>query len=554
LERRRDDGRLGEAEREGFDELKSRGTHSVKRRAFVESAGAGVFAALPATAGAATPFDDAASVPDRVYRRRVEAAAAARAEYVTSHGNGDEARYAARGYIGSYTKGLPHQSDGTVFKDSFESMVRALEKRNAALLEWGASARLHSLVASVLQFTGELAGCDFTGYFVPPAPALASARTAADTIELYWLALTRDVPFANFDDDPTVAKACADLSRLSDFEAPRQNGAITPETIFRGPGRTLPGPYLSQFFWLDVPVDLGQPYDQRRSMPVRRDSLTDRASWLSAQSGPANVELTPRDGTVRYMQTGRELTDYLWQLNSSIAWRNAAAIIQGLPDEARSAEFDFDDIVGMISFAASISSAATLYQKMFVQRRLRPEALGGLVDRGPKGSVLHPDVWTTPALDLVHARYDTRLLPQAYIEGCPTHPSYPAGHATFAGTGVTVLKALVDETYVLPSPMIPSRDGLRLETYKGPPLTLGSELDKLAANCALGRGTAGVHFRTDSYAGLRVGEAAALSLMRDRVIAIGDGGPTYKLRSVDGAQVKIAPDDTTHVPKAIRSS
>jgi hypothetical protein len=398
-----------------------------------------------------------------------------------------------------------------------------LEKRTAALLEWGASARLQSLVASVLQLSGELAGCDFTGYFVPPAPALASARTAADTIELYWLALTRDIPFANFDDNPTVAKACADLSRLTDFEAPRQNGAITPQAIFRGPGRTLTGPYLSQFFWLDVPVELGQPSHQRRSMPVRRDSLSD-------------------------------LTDYLWQLNSSIAWRNAAAIIQGLPDEARSAEFDFDDIVGMISFAASVSSAATLYQKMFVQRRLRPEALGGLVDRGPKGSVLHPDVWTTPALDLVHARYDTRLLPQAYFEGCPAHPSYPAGHATFAGTGVTVLKAMVDETYVLPAPMIPSRDGLRLEPYKGPPLTLGSELDKLAANCALGRGTAGVHFRTDSYAGLRIGEAAALSLMRDRVIAIGEGGPIYKLRSVDGARVKIAPDDTARVPKAIRSS
>lgn len=488
-----------------------------------------------------------------MYRQRVDAAAAARAAYVTSQANGDEARYAARGYLGSYAKGLPHESDGTVSKDAFESMVRAVNKRDSTLLDRNASRLLHALVSQVLELTGEIGGCDFTGYFVPPAPTLASARTAADTIELYWQALTRDVPFAEFDDHPTIAKACADLSRLTDFEAPRQNGAITPQTIFRGPGRTLTGPYLSQFFWLDVPIELGEPSHQRRGMPVQRDSLTDRASWLAAQSGPAIIELPPREGKPRYMQTGRDLTDYLWQLDSAVAWRNAAAIIDGLPDDARTGEFDFDDIVAMISFGSSISASATLFQKMFVHRRLRPEALGGLVDRGPKGSVLHPDVWSTPALDLVHARYDTRLLPQAYIEGCPTHPSYPSGHGTLAGTGVTMLKAVVNEAYVLPAPVVPSADGLRLEPYKGPPLTLGSELDKLAANIALGRGTAGVHFRTDSHAGLRIGEAACVSLMRDRVTAIGDGGPIYSLRTVDGAEVRILSSDNTRALKAFRS-
>jgi hypothetical protein len=359
-------------------------------------------------------------------------------------------------------------------------------------------------------------------------------------IELYWLALTRDIPFSQFATDSTIAKACADLSRLTDFEAPRINGAITPETIFRGPGRTLPGPYLSQFFWLDVPVELGEPFNQRRSMPVRRDSLTDRASWLAAQSGGIAAELTPRDGSQRYMLSGRDLTDYLWQLNSAVAWRNAAAIIDALPDEAKTPEFDFDDIIGMIAFSASNSGDAMFYQKMYIQRRVRPEALCLLVDRGPKGSPLHPDVWSTPAIDLVRARYETGLLPQAYLEGSPTHPAFPAGHGTLAGTGVTVLKAVVNESYVLPDPVVPSPDGMRLLPYTGTPLTLGSELDKLAANCALGRDTAGVHFRSDSYAGLRLGEAAALSFMRDRVTAIGAGAPTYSLTTIDGAKVTIS--------------
>ncbi len=513
----------------------------MKRASFI-GAGAGILAGLPSLSRAAQAADSATYRPDLVYEQRVRAATAARTEYLTSSGNGDEARYAADGYIGSYAKGLPHESNGEVFADSFRSMVRALESRNAALLDFFASKELHSLVADVLDLSGELAGCDFTGFFVPPAPALASARTGADAIELYWLALARDIPFANYGEDPIIAKACADLSRLTDFEAPRANGAITPQTIFRGPGRSLVGPYLSQFFWLDVPVELGEPYRQRRTMPIRRDYLTDRASWLSAQSGPFDIELTPRDGTRRYMQTGRDLTDYLWQLNSAVAWRNAAAIIQALPDEARVPGYDFDDIVGMIAFGVSISGSATLHQKMFVQRRLRPEAFGGLVDRGMKGSPLHPDIWTTPALDLVHNRYGTHLLPQAYLEGCPTHPSYPAGHGTLAGTGVTMLKAAVNEAYVLPNPVVPSQDGTRIEPYKGPPLTLGSELDKLAENIALGRGMAGVHFRTDNLMGLRVGEAAMLSLMRDRVTAIGNGAPVYKLRTVDGAKVTIEPD------------
>lgn len=64
-------------------------------------------------------------------------------------------------------------------------------------------------------------------------------------------------------------------------------------------------------------------------MPVRHDYLTDRTSWLAAQDGRSGVELTPRDGSLRYMQTGRDLADYLWQLNSLVAWRNAAAIVGG---------------------------------------------------------------------------------------------------------------------------------------------------------------------------------------------------------------------------------
>ena len=40
-------------------------------------------------------------------------------------------------------------------------------------------------------------------------------------------------------------------------------------------------------------------------------------------------------------------------------------------------------------------------------------------------------------------KHGTYLLPLAFPEGSPIHPSYGAGHATVAGACVTILKGLV---------------------------------------------------------------------------------------------------------------
>jgi membrane-associated phospholipid phosphatase len=103
----------------------------------------------------------------------------------------------------------------------------------------------------------------------------------------------------------------------------------------------------------------------------------------------------------------------------------------------------------------------------------------------------------------------------AYPEGCPTHPAYPAGHATIAGACVTVLKAFFKESFAIPNPVVASADGTALLPYSGPDLTVGRELSKLAANVALGRNAAGVHWRTDATEGLKLGEAVALAILRD---------------------------------------
>ena len=45
---------------------------------------------------------------------------------------------------------------------------------------------------------------------------------------------------------------------------------------------------------------------------------------------------------------------------------------------------------------------------------------------------------------------------------------------------------------------------------------LGGELNKLAANIAIGRNMAGVHYRTDYIESVKLGEMVAISILEDQ--------------------------------------
>jgi membrane-associated phospholipid phosphatase len=161
---------------------------------------------------------------------------------------------------------------------------------------------------------------------------------------------------------------------------------------------------------------------------------------------------------------------------------------------------------------ASPALKARWYYKWLVHRRLRPEAFGGRVHKQLTRVAkypIHADVLHAAVLTEISRTTRSSLVPMAYPEGCPTHPTYPAGHAAIAGACATVLKAVFSESFVIPTPVLASPDGLSLLPYKGPHLTGGGEFNKLASNIALGRNAAGVHWRLDSIAGLKLGEAVA---------------------------------------------
>jgi hypothetical protein len=127
----------------------------------------------------------------------------------------------------------------------------------------------------------------------------------------------------------------------------------------------------------------------------------------------------------------------------------------------------------------------------------------------------------------------------AYPEGCPTHPAYPAGHAAIAGACATVLKAFFNEAFVIPNPVMASPDGLSLTPYKGSDLTVGGELNKLAANITLGRDTAGLHWRSDGIEGLKLGEAVAVGILTDLRTTCREDFGGFALTKFDGTVITI---------------
>jgi hypothetical protein len=153
----------------------------------------------------------------------------------------------------------------------------------------------------------------------------------------------------------------------------------------------------------------------------------------------------------------------------------------------------------------------------------------------------------------IGARLDTKngmtgnwLLPMAFPEGSPTHPSYGAGHATVAAGCVTILKAWFDTGWELkdksgkPIVYVPKADGSGLTdvSASNPTLTLEGELNKLAANIAIGRDWAGVHYYTDYYESFRLGEQVAIGILEEQKLTYGENF-SMTVPLLDGTAVRI---------------
>ena len=514
--------------------------------------------------------DGSAQRRNRAFQTRVQAALEQMQQgSPTQSNNGDETNYPDR--IASYTKGLPHDELGRVDPNAYNAFLGALasgEPEDFDAIPMGCPdlSLRRKLVNPQAGLAFDLEGCDSHALAIPPAPAFNSAWEAGEIVENYWMAITRDVPFDEFSSNAFALSAAAELSALTDFRGPKTAGGVTPQMLFRGslPGCTT-GPYMSQFLWLPAPFGANYIEQRIRTRAPNVDHMTQYQDWLAVQRGFKPTGSEPFDATRRYIRSGRDLSqwvhiDVLYQayfhallilLTPPSSDANSAGI--GAPFDAGNpyltsptqdgfGTFGGPHIATILAEMATRALKAVWFQKWFVHRRLRPEAFAGRIHNHLIGAArypIHRDALNSTAAAYIHSQHGTYLLPMAFPEGSPLHPAYGAGHATVAGACVTILKAWFDENYVIPNPVQATSDGLSLRPYSGEPLTVGGELNKLAANVAIGRNIAGVHWRSDATESLKLGEAVAISVLRDHRACFNEDFGGFTLTKFDGTTVKV---------------
>jgi len=593
--------------------------------------------------------------------RRAAAELAAQRPHPVHRSNGDEHRHRFEdgrpSYVGNFTKCLPHDSDGFLTDpNDYDAWLRAIDsgdprdflrlrvgpgpfqpngdfqyvdpndENSLPQLSWAhsdnAHRRLRAWESQGAGLTFDLEGPDAQALTMPPCPSLDSQELIAEMGEVYWMAICRDIPFANWGTEGKIAEARDSLKRLWWFRRDRtlqMNGVtdtlpeslarrrilsedgvqpVPMERLFRGvtPGERV-GPYLSQFLLIGnagigeaQSIDEGMiaygaiRVDQRvRVATPNKDYMQNWDAWLDVQNGVdvRKSELYDDKTPYRFMATPRDLATYVHHDALYEAYLNACLILLGLEapfdpgmpfhvkdhegkpldhkDKQQGfAQFGGPHILTLVTEVATRALKAVRYQKFNVHRRLRPEAVGGWMYQRRNGSAavkkrlsalqgmetaFDGNSGIGAQLDEFNETAGNWLLPMAFPEGSPTHPSYGAGHGTVAGACVTILKAWFDSGWTLKHAgsaiaYEPTRDGSGLQPANSPPLTVEGELNKLAANIAIGRNWAGVHYYSDYIESFRLGEKIALGVLEEQKLTYGENF-SLTVPLFDGTTIRI---------------
>ena len=366
---------------------------------------------------------------------------------------------------------------------------------------------------------------------LPVPPRLSSASGAAEMVELYSMAISRDVEFNDYSTDSTITNvlsymnATGVLSNLPDYSPV---GSISANTLFRGKfvGDQV-GPYISQLLYLNIPMGANTITQEYKV----NDNITNAiGNTYTVEWGRNNIEtIAIQNGQIsslpagptfgqqvpRYVHTGRALSEVVHNDPVYNFYQGAALILQGLgassnPDfPTYTNQSSFLTNGGMASIQCAIGEASDLalkhawFWKWQVYRKLRPETFGLWVDNVKNNRVpnlgnydIDATLLNNPVLPAVVTQNalwgatfaSSYTLSQCYKEGAPVHPSYPAGHATIAGVCSTLLKIYFDcehpwsslpglnpanlNTRIVPSPIttsyvVAATGGTGLQDYSG---------------------------------------------------------------------------------------
>lgn len=527
---------------------------------------------------------------------------------LASEQNGDEKRVPY--YAAQFSKGLEHDA-ATGFlteqgQKNYETLVAALSTGSQETFNSieRASEALMKLVNPQASAAFSLVGTDSSLIPLESFPCLSSKKAAALLIENYLLALCRDVFFEDYgtgkrtDADgkggSLTKKAAAILQDLGkSYQGPRNKKCkVDPSVLFRGNNTgALVGPYVSQFLCqpLNIPVstfpaallveNIQDKFAVEQLHPVasKRNFGITMSDFVAVENGliPQSYQSDDYSSSMRYIASGRDLATIVHWDNPCQAGYNALLVLFAhrfpfsatcpyvngtIKNEGALVTMGFFDVFGMVGDVSTVASKHAWAHKWRAQRALRPEAFAGIVhtskttDTNPcnlnhllfeKHAGIDLLEWVREANEAQGA--STYLLSQAYPEGSPLHPSYPAGHATIAGACITVIKAIFDDrtlisSYITPVKADPKKPS-RLIPLNGEgeaDMTVGSELAKLASNVSMGRNFAGIHYRADADLSMKLGEKVGIAYLQDMAACYTEETFTgFELTKIDGTRIRI---------------
>jgi len=314
------------------------------------------------------------------------------------------------------------------------------------------------------------------------------------------------------------------------------------------------------------------------------DYLTDFNTWLDAQDGADFRGRENYEKGARLIVTPRDLCTYVHYDAPYQAYVTAclAMLANSVPF---SPDLPFDThggarILSLVTEVATRALKAVRYQKYNIHRRLRTEAVAGLIDVNIRSvGKQFPEVnclveHLQPILCKVKAHNQkqnlqngnsdggringtgsgktssgkrktvslpsaSHLLPMAFPEGSPMHCSYGSGHACVAAACVTILKAFFDSNYELNTAFEVKEDGSGLrELPLKRKLKVGDELNKLAENISIGRNWAGVHYFSDYFESFKLGEKIAIGILEEQKLLFPENF-YWSVDLFDGTTIRI---------------
>ena len=191
--------------------------------------------------------------------------------------NGEEFEYRKKdgkpSHIANFTKGLPHDDNGLLKNPrDYQQLIKAIDsgdprdfrpiplgpgkfnpdgsykdydisnpEQPKPIHQWksgiSSSPKVRAWESQGAGNTFDLEGPDAQAVTMPPAPRLDSQELIAEMAEVYWMAILRDKPFANFATDSEIQKAQKSLAQFAWFNASSSNqlesSDLAPEALNR---------------------------------------------------------------------------------------------------------------------------------------------------------------------------------------------------------------------------------------------------------------------------------------------------------------------------------